>query len=59
MIVAGLGLATIGFGARYVIRAMPKLGEKMAEASIKMPKLDSKVSYILLNENNFYWYPVK
>ncbi|KAL7648003.1 UNVERIFIED_CONTAM: hypothetical protein RMT77_001619 [Armadillidium vulgare] len=39
LIIAGLGMATIGFGARYIMRAMPKLGEKMAN----VPKIDSQV----------------
>ena len=44
MIIAGLGLATIGFGARFVLRGMPTFGKKMADAVGSMPKLDSKVS---------------
>lgn len=44
MIVTGLGLAVLGFGARYVMRTMPKLGEKMAEASKSMPRIDSQVN---------------
>lgn len=43
MILAGLGLATVGFGARFVLRTMPNLGKKMADAVTNMPKLDSKV----------------
>lgn len=42
MILAGLGLATLGFGARFVLRTMPNLGKKMADAVTNMPKLDSK-----------------
>ncbi|XP_064113176.1 mitochondrial import inner membrane translocase subunit TIM14-like [Macrobrachium nipponense] len=42
MIIAGLGLATIGFGARFVLRTMPTLGKKMADAVGSMPKLDGK-----------------
>ncbi|KAK3876281.1 hypothetical protein Pcinc_018935 [Petrolisthes cinctipes] len=41
MIVAGLGLAAVGFGARFVMRGMPTLGKKMAEAVNSFPKLDS------------------
>ncbi|KAK7074866.1 DnaJ subfamily C member 15 [Halocaridina rubra] len=42
MILAGLGLATIGFGARFVLRTMPAMGQKMADAVGSIPKLDSK-----------------
>ncbi|XP_068216543.1 mitochondrial import inner membrane translocase subunit TIM14-like [Palaemon carinicauda] len=42
MIIAGLGMATIGFGARFVLRTMPNLGKKMADAVGTFPKLDSK-----------------
>lgn len=43
MILAGLGLATLGFGARFVFRTMPALGKKMADAVNGIPKLDGKV----------------
>jgi len=42
MILAGLGLATLGFGARFVVRTMPNLGKKMADAVHNIPKLDGK-----------------
>ncbi|KAG0726480.1 Mitochondrial import inner membrane translocase subunit TIM14 [Chionoecetes opilio] len=43
VILAGLGLATLGFGARFVIRTIPSLGKKMADTVYNPPKLDSKV----------------
>ncbi|XP_076069429.1 mitochondrial import inner membrane translocase subunit TIM14 [Oratosquilla oratoria] len=42
MILAGLGLATIGFGARFIIKQMPTMGQKLAEATKTFPKMDSK-----------------
>ncbi|KAG7154938.1 mitochondrial import inner membrane translocase subunit TIM14-like isoform X2 [Homarus americanus] len=42
VILVGLGLATVGFGARFVLRTMPTLGKKMAEAVNGIPKLDGK-----------------
>lgn len=48
MIVAGLGLAAVGFGTRYVIRAMPTLGKKMAEAATSIPRLDGKVCLCII-----------
>ncbi|XP_001604394.2 mitochondrial import inner membrane translocase subunit TIM14 [Nasonia vitripennis] len=41
-IVAGLGLAAVGFAGRYVLKQMPNLSSKMAEAMKNMPKLDSQ-----------------
>lgn len=48
MILAGLGLATLGFGARFVMRTIPSLGKKMADTVYNAPKLDSKVSCLLV-----------
>ncbi|KAK8403940.1 hypothetical protein O3P69_000179 [Scylla paramamosain] len=42
VILAGLGLAAVGFGARFVIRTIPALGKKMADTVYNVPKLDSK-----------------
>ncbi|XP_015512005.1 mitochondrial import inner membrane translocase subunit TIM14 [Neodiprion pinetum] len=42
VIVAGLGLAAVGFAGRYIVRAMPTLSQKMAEAVKGMPKLDAQ-----------------
>ena len=42
---AGLGLAIVGFGGRYLLRAMPTLSQKMSEAIKTMPKLDSQVNF--------------
>ncbi|KAK8739328.1 hypothetical protein OTU49_003581 [Cherax quadricarinatus] len=42
VILAGLGLATLGFGARFVLRTIPNLGKKMADAVNGMPRLDGK-----------------
>lgn len=43
VILAGLGLATFGFGARFVMRTIPTLGKKMADTVYNAPRLDSKV----------------
>ncbi|XP_071546251.1 mitochondrial import inner membrane translocase subunit TIM14-like isoform X2 [Panulirus ornatus] len=42
IILAGLGLATIGFGTRFIIRSMPTLGKKMAEAVNNVGQIDGK-----------------
>ncbi|KAF2359126.1 DnaJ domain [Trinorchestia longiramus] len=42
VIVAGLGIAAVGFGARFMLRTIPNLGQKMANAATNMPKLDSQ-----------------
>lgn len=42
-VVAGIGIAIVGFGGRYILRTMPALSQKMAEALKTMPKLDSQV----------------
>lgn len=42
LIAAGLGLAAIGFTGRYILRRMPQLSQRMAEAYKNMPKLDSQ-----------------
>ena len=47
MILAGLGVAAVGFGARFVIRTIPELGKKMADTVYNAPKLDSKVRELL------------
>jgi len=43
VILAGLGLAAVGFGGRYIARTMPQLAQKMEAATknIEMPKLDA------------------
>ncbi|XP_063974014.1 mitochondrial import inner membrane translocase subunit TIM14 [Diachasmimorpha longicaudata] len=41
-IVAGVGIAIVGFGGRYIIRSMPTLSKKMSEALKSLPKLDSQ-----------------
>lgn len=43
LIVAGLGIAALGFGARFVLRTIPAMGEKMAAAATSMPKLDGEM----------------
>lgn len=40
----GLGIAALGFGARFVLRTIPAMGQRMAEAATSMPKLDGEVS---------------
>uniref|UniRef100_A0ABD2XDU5 J domain-containing protein n=1 Tax=Trichogramma kaykai TaxID=54128 RepID=A0ABD2XDU5_9HYME len=39
-IIAGLGLAAVGFAGRYVVKQLPNITSKMAEAVKKMPSLD-------------------
>jgi len=44
LILAGLGMAAVGFGGRYIVRTMPQLAKKAEEAYSKMevPKIDSE-----------------
>lgn len=42
LIVAGLGLAAVGFTGRYITRVMPQMAQKMDQAFKTMPKLDSQ-----------------
>lgn len=53
MIVAGLGVAAFGFGARFMLRTIPNLGQKMANAAVNIPKIDSEVSWYFLVFNCF------
>ncbi|XP_074113066.1 mitochondrial import inner membrane translocase subunit TIM14 [Cotesia typhae] len=41
-VVAGIGLAIVGFTGRYIVKSMPTLSKKMAEAYKVLPKLDAK-----------------
>ncbi|XP_076637959.1 mitochondrial import inner membrane translocase subunit TIM14 [Colletes latitarsis] len=50
LVVAGIGLAAVGFTGRYILRKMPSLSQKMAEAVKNMPKLDSQT----LANNKYY-----
>jgi DnaJ family protein C protein 19 len=43
VIVAGLGLAAIGFAGRYIIRAIPGMSQKMSATMKSFPKLDPSV----------------
>lgn len=47
LIVAGLGIAALGFAGKYALRAAPSVSQKMAEALKSLPKMDSQVSYLL------------
>lgn len=40
VILAGLGLAAVGFVGRYVLRAAPGMSQKMSEAMKSLPNLD-------------------
>lgn len=40
MVAAGLGLAVLGFGGRYVMRQLPNVAKTMQEAMKSMPKID-------------------
>jgi len=41
LIMAGLGLAAVGFAGRYAARSMPQAAKKWEEKMRSMPKLDS------------------
>ena len=43
VIIAGLGLAAVGFGGRYIARTMPHLAKKAEQAysKMEMPQIDS------------------
>jgi DnaJ family protein C protein 19 len=43
VIVAGLGLAAVGFAGRYILRAVPGMSQKMSETMKSLSKLDSSV----------------
>ncbi|KAF0308276.1 Mitochondrial import inner membrane translocase subunit TIM14 [Amphibalanus amphitrite] len=45
MIVAGLGLATVGFAGRYLLRAMPGAAKQFNEAIKNLPKMDANSRY--------------
>lgn len=42
VILAGLGMAAIGFAGRYVLRQMPNASTKFAEAVRNLPKFDAE-----------------
>ncbi|XP_033199633.1 mitochondrial import inner membrane translocase subunit TIM14 [Bombus vancouverensis nearcticus] len=42
LIAAGIGLAVVGFTGRYILKRMPQLSQKMAEAYKNVPKLNSQ-----------------
>lgn len=42
MILAGLGMAAVGFAGRYVLRQMPNATSKFAEAVKNLPKFDAE-----------------
>jgi DnaJ family protein C protein 19 len=42
LIMAGLGMAAVGFAGRYAARSMPQLAQKMEQAAKTMPKIDSE-----------------
>ncbi|CAL7949821.1 unnamed protein product [Xylocopa violacea] len=50
LIVAGLGIAAISFTGRYILKRMPHLSQKMAEAYKSIPKIDSQT----LANNKYY-----
>nr|CAG4650677.1 EOG090X0MNL [Sida crystallina] len=41
-IVAGLGLAIVGFGGRAIMRAAPSVATKLNEVSQMLPKMDAE-----------------
>ncbi|XP_076233638.1 mitochondrial import inner membrane translocase subunit TIM14 [Calliopsis andreniformis] len=42
LVATGVTLAAVGFTGRYILRKMPTLSQKMAEAVKNIPKLDSQ-----------------
>ncbi|KAJ6634218.1 Mitochondrial import inner membrane translocase subunit TIM14 [Pseudolycoriella hygida] len=42
VVVAGLSLAAVGFAGRYVLRTMPQMSQKVAEAVKSLPKFDAE-----------------
>ncbi|XP_041973766.1 mitochondrial import inner membrane translocase subunit TIM14 [Aricia agestis] len=42
IIVAGLGMAAVGFAGRYVLRQMPNVSVKFSEAIKNLPKFDAE-----------------
>ncbi|KAG8242926.1 mitochondrial import inner membrane translocase subunit TIM14 [Homalodisca vitripennis] len=40
LILAGLGLAAVGYVGRYALRAAPQMSQKMAEALKALPKIE-------------------
>ncbi|CAH0713414.1 unnamed protein product, partial [Brenthis ino] len=42
IILAGLGMAAVGFAGRYVMRQMPNASVKFAEAMKNLPKFDTE-----------------
>ncbi|KDR14095.1 mitochondrial import inner membrane translocase subunit TIM14 [Zootermopsis nevadensis] len=40
VILAGLGLAAMGFAGRYIIRAVPGMSQKMSDTMKAFPKID-------------------
>ncbi|XP_075235705.1 mitochondrial import inner membrane translocase subunit TIM14 [Lycorma delicatula] len=41
VILAGLGVAAVGFAGRYILRVAPAVSERMAETLKSLPKVDS------------------
>lgn len=39
---AGLGLAAVGYGGRYLMRRMPNMAQKMQEQIQNLPKFDAE-----------------
>lgn len=42
VILAGLGLAAVGFAGRYIVRQMPNVTKTMNEAMKNLPKFDAE-----------------
>lgn len=42
IVVAGLGLAAVGFAGRYAMRQMPNITTKMSQAMQSLPKFDAE-----------------
>lgn len=41
-ILAGLGLAAVGYAGKHMLRVMPNMAQKMSEAMKQLPKFDAE-----------------
>lgn len=50
LVMAGIGLAVVGYAGRFILRKAPNITEQMTKAAEMLPKLDAQVciSYSLV-----------
>jgi hypothetical protein len=50
LVMAGIGLAVVGYAGRFILRKAPNITEQMTKAAEMLPKLDAQVCiwYILV-----------